>query len=201
METLVNNSDSLAANGRMFFKHVDKQLTHEQKTPKGVRKLFEKPNKGIEIFLVDDDPLYLKGLELYISGNIGSLLINSFETGEECLQHMKLKPSIVVLDYFLNSKNPKASNGLNVLKQIKQFHPKTKVIMLSSQDSLNIAIDCIENGAYDYISKSHSSFIRINNIIKNITGDMEVTSGFFEILKYILLIILFLGVLALIISH
>ena len=200
METPVNNINALAPDDRLFFKRVDEQLKHP-KAPKGVNTISERSQKKVRIFLVDDDPLFLKGLELSISGNIGPLIIDTFQSGEECLQHMKMRPSIVVLDYFLNPNNVNALNGLKVLKEIKQLYPKTKVIMLSAQDSLDIAIDCIDNGAYDYISKSHSSLIRINNIIKNIVGDIRVTSGFFEALELILLVIVFALIAGFIVSH
>jgi CheY-like chemotaxis protein len=201
MKTSANSSIPLAANDRMFFKHIPPQLKQVSKTPEGVEKISEVSRKKIRIFLVDDDPLFLKGLELSISAANGSAVINTFQTGEECLEQMKLKPSVVILDYFLNSKNTSASDGLDVLKKIKQLYPKTKVIMLSSQDSLNIAIDCIENGAYDYISKNHSSFVRINNIIKNIAGDVEVGSGFLAAVELIIIVIVFAVIVGFIMSQ
>lgn len=153
--------------------------------------LFSKESqKKIRVFLVDDDPLFLKALELSISSNLGSATINTFQTGEACLQNMKLKPSVVILDYYLNSEIPYAWDGMNILKQIKKINPKTKVIMLSSQDSLNVAIDCMEKGAYDYVSKSRASLVRINNILKNIAGNIEVNSTFYETCQFIVLIVL-----------
>jgi two-component system OmpR family response regulator len=145
--------------------------------------------KIITIFLVDDDLLFLKALELSISSIFPSVIIKTFQTGEACLQQMKLKPSVVILDYYLNSEIPYAWNGISILKQIKKINPKTKVVILSSQDSLNIAIDCIENGAYDYISKSESSLVRINNILTNILGDADSN---FEGIKFLVIIILFI---------
>lgn len=158
-------------------------------------------NKKVRVFLVDDDPLFLKALELSITSNIGPITINTFQTGEACLQNMRLKPSIVILDYFLNSEVPYAWNGMNILQQIKKISPRTKVIMLSSQDSLNIAIDCMEKGAYDYVSKSRSSLIRINNLLKNILGNINVNSTFFDAVHFILLIIILVLIASLITSY
>lgn len=146
--------------------------------------------KKVRVFLVDDDPLYLKALENSISSNSDALTINTFQTGEACLQNMKLKPSIVILDYCLNSEIPYAWNGMTILKHIKKTNPRTKIIVVSSQDSLKVAIDCIEKGAYDYVSKSRSSLERINGIIKNIVGNIEVNSVFYETVKFIILIII-----------
>ncbi|MFL5764268.1 MAG: response regulator transcription factor [Bacteroidia bacterium] len=142
------------------------------------------------IFLVDDDPLYLQALELAISSENGKAKIYTFQTASSCLNNLKLKPDVVILDYYLDSVYPNSKNGIEVLKEIRRMEPRTKVIMLSAQDSLNIAIDSMENGAYDYISKSQSSFIRVNNLLTNILGDKENSSLFFRVLQVIILIIL-----------
>lgn len=157
--------------------------------------------KKIRVFLVDDDPLFLKALELSISSNLGSATINTFQTGEACLQNMKLKPAVVILDYYLNSEIPYAWDGMSILKQIKKINPKTKVIMLSSQDSLNVAIDCMEKGAYDYVSKSRASLVRINNILKNIAGNIEVNSAFYETCQFIVLVVILVLIASFIASY
>jgi DNA-binding NarL/FixJ family response regulator len=148
------------------------------------------------IFLVDDDPLYLRALELAISSQVGSAKIHSYQTASGCLSHLRLKPDVVILDYYLDTKN-----GIDVLKEIRRSNPSAKVIMLSAQDSLNIAIDCMENGAYDYISKSQSSFIRVNNLLTNILSDKENSSLFFRVMQVILLIILLVLIAGALINH
>ena len=159
------------------------------KYPSKIKKM---ANKKIALFIVDDDILYLKALEFSIKSHFNTLNIRTFRTGEECLNEMKRKPTIVILDYFLNSERPSALNGILILKEIKNISPKTKVIMLSSQDSLNVAIDCMNNGAHDYISKTQTAFVRINKIITNIVDQFEVTSLFFKACEYIVLTVVIL---------
>ncbi len=185
MKTLTH--PHLIANNRKLF--IDRFFP-------GVYKLFTRPeeiglfdaDKTTRVFLVDDDPLYLKALENSIAQQHSSITINAFQTGEACLQNLKLGPSVVILDYYLNTEFPYAWNGMSILKHIKKINPKTKVIMISSQDSLAVAIDCMEKGAYDYVSKSKSAFSRINKIIRNIVGDTEVTSTFFQIVLFVVLV-------------
>jgi DNA-binding NarL/FixJ family response regulator len=153
------------------------------------------------IFLVDDDPLYLRALELAISAEIGSAKIHTFQTANGCLDHLRLNPDVIVLDYYLDSAYPDSKNGIDVLREIRNYDPTTKVIMLSAQDSLNIAIDCMENGAYDYISKSQSSFIRVNNLLTTILGDKENSSLFFRVMQVILLIVLLVLIAGALINH
>ncbi len=88
-----------------------------------------------------------------------------------------------------------------VLKKIKKASPKTKVIMLSAQDSLHIAIDCLENGAYDYISKTDTAYVRINNLITNIIGNIEVNSPLSKIFQYVFWIFILAIIVLVILNH
>ncbi|MFY9307933.1 MAG: response regulator [Bacteroidia bacterium] len=150
-------------------------------------------NKEITVFLVDDDLLFLKALEHSITSKLPSATIKSFQTGEACLQQIKLKPEVVILDYYLNSTVPYAWNGLTILKQLKKISPKTKVIMLSAQDSLDVAVKCIDNGSFDYISKTESAFVKINNVLSNIIDDYNTNNkGIkpYQVISMVIIIIL-----------
>ena len=135
-----------------------------------------KTKNSINIFIVDDDPLYLKALEQSIREKLPFITIKTFSTGEECLQQIYRKPHVVILDYFLDSKVPYARNGLMILQHIKKVNSQTKVIMLSVSDSLEVAIKCFDNGSFDYVSKSESSFVKINKLLQNISDDFSVNN-------------------------
>ncbi len=64
------------------------------------------------IFLVDDDALYLKSLELEFL-DCPEYEIMSFATGELCVENLEHKPEIIILDYLLDGVNKSAMNGLN----------------------------------------------------------------------------------------
>lgn len=119
------------------------------------------------IFLVDDEPIQNEMLKDYISERF-KYQIKTYESGESALQDMHLNPEIMVLDFHLNSHLPDAQNGVEVLKKVKEMHPETQVIMLSGQDQLEVAIDSMKHGAYDYVIKSETAFSRMENILNNI---------------------------------
>jgi len=133
-----------------------------------------KSNK-YSVFLVDDDKMFLTSLNNGLKNYFGeSLEIAECTTGEECLRKMEslsktdASPDIVILDYYLNEdKGPDTVDGIKVLRKIKSASKDTIVIMLSGQDKLQVAIDSIKNGAYEYITKSETAFLRIQNILKN----------------------------------
>jgi DNA-binding NtrC family response regulator len=81
---------------------------------------------------------------------------------------MNQNPQIVVLDFHLNSHLPDAQNGVEVLKRIKEVSPASQVIMLSGQDKLEVAVESMKYGAYDYVVKGETAFSRMENVINNI---------------------------------
>ncbi len=124
----------------------------------------------ISVFLVDDDPLYLRLLEIQFLEH-GGFEIESFSSGEECLENLSQKPDLIILDYMLSSVNKDAKNGIEILDKIKEFNDHIPVVILSSQDKIEVAIDCMHHGAFDYVVKSETVFMRLQKIITNI---MEV---------------------------
>jgi two-component system OmpR family response regulator len=116
------------------------------------------------IFLVDDDTVFLKLMEIEFKQNT-TFEILTFSTGEECIQKLHLNPFLVVLDYQLDGIVENAINGINTLDLIKSINADIPVVMLSSQDKIEVAIDCMHHKALDYITKSETSFIRLLTII------------------------------------
>lgn len=119
------------------------------------------------IFLVDDEPIQNEMLKDYISERF-QYQIKTYESGESALQDMHLEPEVIVLDFHLNSHLPDAQNGVEVLKKMKQLKPNSQVIMLSGQDKLEVAIESMKHGAYDYVIKGETAFSRMENILNNI---------------------------------
>ena len=57
----------------------------------------------------------------------------------------------------------------NFLEKIKEFNPNIQVVILSAQDKIEVAIDCMHHAAFDYVVKSETAFIRLQKIINSIT--------------------------------
>jgi DNA-binding NtrC family response regulator len=124
-------------------------------------------NKKILLFLVDDDALFLKSLEIEFADNTESI-IKTFTTGELCLENISQNPDVIILDYFLNSVDKNAINGLETLDRIKAANQTIPVVMLSSQDKIDVAVNCMKHQAFDYIVKSETAFIRLQKTITTI---------------------------------
>ena len=121
----------------------------------------------IKIFLVDDDALYLKTLETEFLQQ-GDFLIETFPTGEACLASLNQDPDIIILDYHLDGIDKNAINGMETLDKIKEINPDIPVLMLSSQDKIEVAINCMHHRAYDYVVKSETAFVRLRKTISTV---------------------------------
>lgn len=75
--------------------------------------------KNPTIFIVDDEPLLSEMLTDYLMEQNVDFNIETFPTGEACLENLHKQPDAVVLDYYLNSKEKDAANGIDILKEIK----------------------------------------------------------------------------------
>lgn len=120
-----------------------------------------------KIFIVDDDPVLAEMLKDHLA-KMTSYEIKLFDTGEECIKHLSEKPGIIFLDFYLNSVNKNAMDGLDVLQEIKKADPDVDVVMLSGQDKIEVAVKTMQYGAFDYIVKGESAFYRAEKSVFNI---------------------------------
>jgi len=121
----------------------------------------------IKLFLVDDDALFLKSLEIEFL-NHADFEIETFATGELCIAGLSHSPDVIILDYMLDEIVDKAMNGIETLDKIKAINPDIPVVMLSGQDKIEVAINCMHHKAFDYVVKSETAFFRLQKIITTI---------------------------------
>jgi DNA-binding NtrC family response regulator len=100
-----------------------------------------------EVLLVDDEVEFLETLLKRMKKRDVNVL--GVRSGEEALglleQHLV---DVVVLDV----KMP-GMDGIQTLRELKRQHPIVEVIMLTGHASLEVAIEGMELGAFDYLMK------------------------------------------------
>ena len=124
-------------------------------------------NEKIKLFLVDDDAVFLKSLEIEFLQH-ADFFIETFATGELCMENISHDPDVIILDYHLDGIDKRAMNGMETLDKIKAFNPDIPVVMLSSQDKIDVAINCMHHRAFDYVVKSETAFVRLQKIITTV---------------------------------
>lgn len=155
------------------------------------------------IFIVDDDPVQSTMLADHLS-KYSYLNIQSYSSGEDCMANLeKEKPQIIFLDYYFDKVGAGAMNGLEILKAIKSKSPQTEVVMWSGQDKIEVAVNTMKYGAFDYIVKSESAFHRSENVIFNIVRKLklEYSAKYYKKLTVIFGVVLGLMIIATIVLH
>ncbi|HRI21250.1 MAG TPA: sigma-54 dependent transcriptional regulator [Panacibacter sp.] len=128
----------------------------------------------ISIFIVEDDAVYSAVLGHFLSLN-PDFQVRKFTTAKEFVKAIHEKPDIVTLDYSLPD-----TTGDHLLAQVKELSPATKVIIISGQEDIKIAVDLFKKGADDYIVKDADTqerlWLAIRNMRENITLKKEIES-------------------------
>jgi len=121
----------------------------------------------IKLFLVDDDKVFLKSMEIEFLQH-ADFDIETYPTGEQCVKNLSNKPDVIILDYNLDGIEHGVMNGIETLDKIKSYDADIAVVMLSSQDKIDVAINCMHHRAFDYVVKSETAFTRLQKIITTI---------------------------------
>lgn len=119
-------------------------------------------NKPFKIFVVEDNEWFNRLLVHNLSLNPDYEIV-SFMAGKDCLNHLHENPDLITLDYRLPD-----MTGLDVLKRIKQENEAIEVVLISEQDDIQVVVDLLKLGAYDYIIKSKDIKERLLNTVNNI---------------------------------
>lgn len=117
------------------------------------------------IYVVEDNQVYNKLITEYLIKQ-GYQNVQPFYSGEDCVKAIEKGnvPEIIVQDYFLEG-----MNGLDVLKKVKKIHPQTEFIFLTSNESMEVAVNTIKYGAYDYIIKDKVTLDKLLDRIQKIS--------------------------------
>lgn len=118
--------------------------------------------KPFKIFVVEDNEWYNKLLVHNLSLN-PDYEIEAFTTGKELIQSLHKSPDVITLDYRLPD-----IKGLDLLKKIKAENEDVQVILISEQDDIEVVVELLKHGAYDYIVKTDHIRERLLNTVQNI---------------------------------
>lgn len=120
------------------------------------------------VYIVDDEQAISKLLSYWLKDKWG-YDIEVFGSGEEVLRKIFQKPDLVLLDIMLPG-----MDGMEVLKRIKQVDENLPVIMLSAQGKIEIALEALKFGAYDYFPKP-IDLQKLEPAIKNAIKGYDLT--------------------------
>ncbi len=103
--------------------------------------------ENFNVLLVDDEPEFLETLVKRLTKR--GLNISTAKNGEEALAVIRGKEiDVVVLDVRMPG-----IDGIQTLREINKLNPLMEVIMLTGHASIEVAIEGMELGAFDYLMK------------------------------------------------
>ncbi len=104
------------------------------------------------IFFIDDDKMILNLLE-YTFQSRQDYDVICYQTGEECLENMTQKPSLIVLDHVLAGMGDNTLNGMETLLEIRKVDKDVPVVILTGQGDESLLTKFMEAGASRYLTK------------------------------------------------
>jgi two-component system, NtrC family, response regulator AtoC len=117
--------------------------------------------QNYKVFVVEDNDWFNKMIVHSLSQN-PDINVKSFFNGADVLKSLHEIPDVITLDYKLPD-----TTGNELLKKIKDFNSKIEVIIISEQNDIEVAVELLKQGAYDYLVKSPDMHSRLfNNVNK-----------------------------------
>lgn len=114
------------------------------------------------VYIIEDDEYYAEYIK-YAVKLVGEIEVTVFHTALDFLNAIKKSiPDIISLDYNLPDRK-----GNELFSEVKKLAPKSEIIIVSSQEEVDVAIQLMKEGAFDYIVKNSDAKNRIVHAINN----------------------------------
>jgi DNA-binding NtrC family response regulator len=133
--------------------------------------------KPFRVYVVEDNEWYNHLLVHNLSLNPDYEVIG-FQNGKDCIAQLEQAPDVVTLDYRLPD-----MSGIDVLKQIRKVNPDIQVIMISEQADINVVVELLKEGAYDYIVKTKDIRERLLNTVQHIRSNLGLKKEISQLKK------------------
>jgi len=131
-------------------------------------------SKRERILIVDDEAMVRRLLRQKLSRE--GYQCEEADSAEQALDRLRGNSTeLVILDIKMPGKS-----GMELLPEIRAAYPDTVVMMATALTDANIAIQCMKQGAYDYISKPFN----LGEVMLSVNGVLERRRLELEIRKY-----------------
>jgi two-component system, NarL family, invasion response regulator UvrY len=132
----------------------------------------------IRVLIADDHAIVRKGMRLIVSGHAGIDLCGEAADYGELMRLMRATPcDVLLLDIGMPGKN-----GIDILKIVREKHPKTHVLILSMYPEDQYAIRALKAGALGYLTKDSAPDRLVEAIQTVARGRRYITASIADML-------------------
>jgi len=128
------------------------------------------------VFVVEDNPLQQKMLQVHFEQTLGNYDVRQFVTPGELMKSLELRPHAVVLDHFYDGQT---KTGLDYLGEIRREYKHIPIIYHTTLDDDAVRKNVMDLGAEMYIVKDAASLVRLRTALDNIQEKIN-NRGFFS---------------------
>lgn len=123
----------------------------------------------MDVFVIEEDPMFRGLLERAITDH--GHTVTKFETMEDCLKNQRSNPDLA----FIGQSSNDHTSSFALIQEIKFNSPKTKLVVLSQKESLDLAVKALKNGASDFLVKDAKILARIGSTLQKTEGALVKT--------------------------
>lgn len=129
------------------------------------------------ILIVDDDPAVRSSLTFLL--NRSGFAPEAVATPEKALEIVRQRPPALILMDMNFSPTTSGEEGIHLLKQVKILRRETPVILMTAWGSIALAVQGMQNGAFDFVTKpwNNLSLLRIVRTAIELTAPAAETAA------------------------
>jgi two-component system invasion response regulator UvrY len=134
----------------------------------------------IKVFIADDHSLIREGFKKILKDEIDIEIVGEAANAQDTMNFvMKNSVDILILDINLPDKS-----GLDLLKELREFKPDLRILILSMHPEDRFAMRVLRAGAYGYITKESAGEKLVMAIRKVYNGRKYVSEALAEKLAF-----------------
>jgi DNA-binding response OmpR family regulator len=129
------------------------------------------------VFIVEDNPAQQRILREHFEQSLGNYVVKTFDTPQDMMSNIHLKPFAIVLDHFFGEKSQ--NTGVEYLRELRSKRNKTPVIYYTTLDDDKVRKEVLDLGAEAYIIKNSASLVRLRTTL-DLLHEKVSKKGFFK---------------------
>jgi DNA-binding NarL/FixJ family response regulator len=127
--------------------------------------------KPIRTIIVDDHPHARLAIRELLTLESSIEVVDEATSGVEAIElALKHQPDLMIIDI-----NMAGMDGLDATRRIKEYYPKTKIIIATVSDDVSHLFEALKKGAQGYLLKHLNPQAWLNSFRAFINDDLQIT--------------------------